>query len=70
MTHQERIKQLEIEIETFNYQRLKKQEEFQIFQRNNQQELSNINKAMFTRQGEIIGLKRLIEEENNDTNAT
>ena len=66
MSHKERIAELEKEIEQFDYERLKRQEQAQQAQFELQQELSNINQAILTRQGEIIGLKRLITEEEKD----
>lgn len=63
MNYKERIVKLEKEIEQFDYERLKRQEQAQQAQFELQQELSNINQAILTRQGEIIGLKRLIVEE-------
>lgn len=68
MNHEERIAELEKEIKQFDYERLKRQEQAQQTQFELQQELSNINQAILTRQGEIIGLKRLIvkEEKKNE----
>lgn len=63
INHKERIAELEKEIEQFDYERLKRQEKAQQAQFELQQELSNINQAILTRQGEIISLKRLIAEE-------
>lgn len=61
--HGKRISELEKEIEQFDYERLKRQEQVQQAQFELQQELSNINQAILTRRGEIIGLKRIIAEE-------
>jgi hypothetical protein len=61
--HEERIAEIEKEIAEFDYERLKRQEQLQQTQMTLQQELSDINQAVLTRQGEIIGLKRLIAEE-------
>lgn len=63
MNHKERIAELEKEIERFDYERLKRQEKLLEIQ----VELSDINKAILTRQGEIIGLKRLIKEDDPNT---
>lgn len=65
MTHKERIAELKKEIEEFDYERLKRQEQVQQAQIKLQQELSDINQAILTRQGEIIGLNRLIEYDAN-----
>lgn len=66
MTLEERIQHLEKEIEQFDYERLKRQEKAQQTQLELQQELLNINQAILTRQGEIIGLKRIIAEEEKE----
>jgi len=63
MTYEERIKEIEKELEQLNYRRLVKQEEFQQAQMEYQQYMSQASEAMLTRKGEIIGLKRLIEGE-------
>ena len=63
MNYEERIGELEKEIQQFDYERLKRLEQAQQTQVKLQQELSEINTATLTRQGEIIGLKRLIVEE-------
>lgn len=68
MNYEERIAKLEKEIKSFDYERLKRQEQMQQIQVTLQQELSEINQAILTRNGEIIGLKRSIskEEQNGD----
>lgn len=63
MKYEERIIELEKGIEEFNYQRLKKQEQFQQAQNDFQIELAQLNQGILTRQGGIIELKRLITEE-------
>jgi TolA-binding protein len=63
VSKEERIEQLAKEIEQFDYQRLKLQEQMQQTQVELQQKLAGVNQGIFTRQGEIIGLKRLIAEE-------
>lgn len=63
MNKNQRIKQLEQEIEQFDYQRLKFQEQIQQTQIELQQKLANVNQGILTRQGEIVGLERLIAEE-------
>lgn len=63
MSKEERIEQLKQEIERFDYRRLKSQEQIQQIQIDLQQKLTLINQGIFTRQGEIVGLKRLMEEE-------
>lgn len=63
MNKEERIKQLTKEIEQFDYRRLKLQEQAQQAQVELQQKLSSVNQGILTRQGEIIGLERLIAEE-------
>lgn len=62
MKKEERVQQLEKEIEQFDYQRLKKQEQFQQAQTDFQVEFAQINQGILTRRGGIIELKRLIEE--------
>ena len=64
--HEKRISELEKEIEQFDYERLKRQEKAQQSQLEIQEELSNINQAVLTRRGEIIGLKRIIAEEEKE----
>ncbi len=66
MTHEERITEIENEIAAFDYERLKRQEQMQQMQMTLQQELSDINQAILTRKGEIVGLKRLIVEEEQE----
>lgn len=63
MKYEERIAELEKEIEQFTYERLKRQEQTQQLQVKLQQELAEISQAVLTRQGGIIELKRLIREE-------
>ena len=64
MSHTERISEIENEIAAFDYERLKRREQLQQAQITLQQELSEINQAILTRRGEIIGLKRIIAEES------
>ena len=64
--HGKRIAELEKEIEQFDYERLKRQEQAQQAQLEIQEELTNINQAILTRRGEIIGLKRIIAEEKKE----
>ena len=66
MTYEERIAEIESEVTSFDYERLKRQEQMQQTQMTLQQELSDINQAILTRKGEIIGLKRLIAEEEQE----
>lgn len=66
MSKEERIKELEQEIEQFDYQRLKSQEQLQQIQIELQQKLAQINQGILTRQGEIVGLQRLIAEEKEE----
>jgi len=61
-----RIKQLEQEIEQFDYQRMKRQELAQQEQLKLQQDLVGIHDGILTRRGEIICLQRLIAEEKED----
>ena len=63
MNYDERIAEIEKEIATFDYERLKRLEQLQQISEKLQRELSEISQAVLTRQGEIIGLKRLIAEE-------
>ena len=63
MDYNERIAEIEKEIATFDYERLKRLEQLQQINEKLQRELSEINQAVLTRQGEIIGLKRLVAEE-------
>ena len=67
MTYESRIIDIEDEITSFDYERLKRQEQMQQTQITLQQELSDINQAILTRRGEIIGLRRLIAEEEQET---
>lgn len=64
--HEMRISEIEKEISQLNYKRflcLEKAQEIQ-------QELAQINEAVLTRNGEIIGLKRLIKlEKENGINS-
>lgn len=62
MGYEERITEIEIEISEFDYKRLKLQEQIQQTQAALQQELSDVSRGILTRQGEIIGLKRLMVE--------
>ena len=66
MDKEQRIQQLEEEIEQFDYQRMKKLELTQQLQLRLQEELKDINRGMLTRRGEIICLQRLIAEEKED----
>jgi len=66
MDKEQRIKQLEQEIDQFDYQRMKKLEIAQQSQFRLQEELNNINTGILTRKGEIICLQRLIAEEKED----
>ena len=63
MGYDERITEIEKEIATFDYERLKRLEQLQQISEKLQRELSEISQAVLTRQGEIIGLKRLVAEE-------
>ena len=63
MGYDERITEIEKEIATFDYERLKRLEQLQQISEKLQRELSEINQAVLTRRGEIIGLKRLVAEE-------
>ena len=62
VSKEERIEQLTKEIEQFDYQRLKLQEQMQQTQVELQQKLAGVNQGILTRRGEIIGLERLIAE--------
>ncbi|MBE9573953.1 MAG: hypothetical protein IMF20_02335 [Proteobacteria bacterium] len=66
MDKEQRIRQLEKEIEQFDYQRMKKQEFAQQTQQQLQKGLSDIHDGMLTRRGEIICLQRMITEEKED----
>lgn len=70
MTKEQRIKQVEQEIEQFDYQRMKKLELAQQFQVRLQEELNDINTGVLTRKGEIICLQRLIKEEKNESDTS
>ena len=63
MTKEQRIKQLEQDIERFDYLRMKKLESAQKAHAILQEELGEINNATLTRRGEIICLQRLIAED-------
>lgn len=63
MKYENRISEINNEIEAFDYERLKRLEQLQQINSELRQELTNIDHAIMTRKGEIIGLKRLIEEE-------
>ena len=56
MNYKERIVKLEKEIEQFDYERLKRQEQAQ----QAQFELQQINEAILTRRGGIIELRKLV----------
>ena len=62
MTKEQRIKQLEQEIEQFDYLRMKKVEIAQQTQQQLRGDLSDIHDGILTRRGEIICLQRLIAE--------
>jgi len=68
--YKERIAELKKEIEQFNYERLKRIERAQQLKLELQEQLSQINQAILTRRGEIIGLKRLIREEEENESDT
>jgi len=68
--YKERIAELKKEIEQFNYERLKRIERAQQLKLELQEQLSQINQAILTRRGEIIGLKRLIREEKENESDT
>jgi len=63
MNKEDRIKQVEQEIEQFDYLRMKKMELVQQTQVQLQKDLSDIHDGILTRRGEIICLQRLIAEE-------
>ena len=67
MNKGQRIKQLEQEIEQLDYQRMKRVEEFQQAQIQLQKDIAYIHDGTLTRKGEVICLKRLIAEEENET---
>ena len=69
MSKAKRIELLEQEIEQFNYERMKRQEAAQQTQAKLQQELTSIHDGILTRRGEIMGLKRIIEEEEAEKEA-
>lgn len=62
MTKEQRIKQLEQEIEQFDYLRMKKMELAQQTQQQLQKDLSDIHDGVLTRRGEIICLQRMTNE--------
>ena len=66
MDYNERIVEIEKEMATFDYERLKRVEQLQQTNEKLQQELSEINHAIITRQGEVIGIRRLIAEEEKE----
>lgn len=66
MKYENRIVEIEKEIAVFDYERLKRQEQVQQMQMSLQQELSDISEAILTRRGEVIGLKRLMDEEKEE----
>lgn len=66
MTKEQRIQQLEKEVEQFDYLRMKKQELAQQTQQQLQRDLSDIHDGMLTRRGEIICLQKMIAEEKED----
>ena len=66
MHYDERITEIEKEIATFDYERLKRLEQLQQINEKLQRELSEISQAVLTRQGEIIGMKRLLAEEEQE----
>ena len=60
MNYEERIAEIEKEIVQFDYERLKRLEQIQQIQA----ELQQIEQGVWTRKGEIIGLKRIIKEQD------
>lgn len=68
MDKEQKIKQLEQEIEQFDYLRMKKIELAQQNQQQLQRDLSDIHDGILTRQGEIICLQRMITEEKDEPN--
>jgi hypothetical protein len=66
MNKEQRIKQLEQEIEQFDYQRMKRQELAQQTQVQLQRDLSDIHDGILTRHGEIICLQGMIEEDKKE----
>ena len=66
MTKEQSIQQLELEIEQFDYLRMKKVEAAQEYQFRLQKELEDIKVGTLTRRGEIICLQRLITEEEQE----
>ena len=66
MTKEQRLQQVEQEIEQFDYLRMKKIELARATQVTLQRELKDINIGILTRRGEIICLQRLIAEEKKD----
>ena len=62
MKHEERIKELETEIEQFNVEALKRQQQIQ----QSQFELQQINEAILTRRGGIIELQKLVAEKKGE----
>lgn len=63
MNMKKRIQQLKKEIEEFKCVQCKRQREFQELQEQFQQELAQIAQAILTRQGGIIELKRIEQED-------
>ena len=66
MDKEQRIKQVEQEIEQFDYLRMKKVELAQQIQMQLQKDLTDIHEGILTRRGEIICLQKLIAEEKED----
>ncbi|MBE9592711.1 MAG: hypothetical protein IMF19_04455 [Proteobacteria bacterium] len=66
MDKEQRIQQLEKEIEQFDYLRMKKTELAQQTQQQLQRDFSDIHDGILTRRGEIICLQRLVAEEKED----
>jgi Tfp pilus assembly protein PilN len=66
MDKEQRIQQLEKEIEQFDYLRMKKQELAQQTQAQLQKDLFDIHDGILTRRGEVICLRKLIAEEKED----
>lgn len=63
--HEVRITELKKEIGQLDYKRLQKQEEFQQVQAEFQQVFTQVNEAILTRKGEIIGLEKLQKEKGS-----
>ena len=66
MHYDERIAELEKEIATLDYERLTRLEQLQQTNEQSQRELSGISQAVLIRRGEIMGLERLVDEEEQE----